>query len=499
MLFELLVRRNDGVSFRSAFIRCFCGWLILFGCVLNSCATWQPAAVPKVEDYLPTRAEGAAVPTFSSAGSGQTVGSSDTDASPAGLTLGACVRIALKRNPAIRAAQHTVTAAGEAVGEARAPYYPDLGLSAGYSRFQRHVFLPSGLTVPGRTVPSIVGPTDDWMSSLRTRLTLFDSGERHAQLEAVKARKGATAEQEANVKQDVIFRVHQNFYRLAAAREALVVVRATLARAEDHLRLAQERKDAGAVPKVDVIRAQVEVANSRLAAVRAESLVMVVRGDLNTIMGLPVDQTLEVDVLSGDQTSPDMVYISQALQQAVHARPALKAALQRVAAAQRSVDGVKSAYGPKIKAEAGYGWQDSKFLPKDEEWYAGVFVEWPLFTGFYRWHHVNRSKAELSREEADLEQAILAVSQEVWSAHAKWRETGEAVQTAAEALRGAEESLRLTRERYAVGAGTLSDLLDAQNVLARAQTTLVETQWDHRIARSAFQRAVGAIDAGEMP
>jgi outer membrane protein len=487
------------VSFRSTSIRGFTGWLILLGCVLSGCAMWQPTAAPKVEDYLPSRAEGSEAPTISSAGSGPTVGSNKTDASSAGLTLDACVRIALKRNPAIRGAQSSVTAAGETVGEARAPYYPDLGLSGGYSRFRRHVFLPSGLSLGGRTVPSVIGPTDDWMSSLRTRLTLFDSGERNAQLEAAKARKGATVEQEANVRQDVIFRVHQNFFRLAAAREALAVARSALARADDHLRLAQERKTAGAVPKVDVIRAQVEVANSRLTVVRAESLVMVVRGDLNTTMGLPVERTLELDVLSGDDASPDMVDISQALQQAVHARPALKAALQRVAAAQRGVDGAKSAYGPKVKAEASYGWQDSNFLPKDEEWSAGVFIEWPLFNGFYRWHHVNRSKAELSREEADLEQSILAVSQEVWSAHAKWKEADEAVQTAAEALRGAEESLRLTRERYAVGAGTLSDLLDAQNVLARAQTTLVETHWDRRTARSAFQRAVGTIDAGGMP
>ena len=72
------------------------------------------------------------------------------------LDLESAVRIALDQNPLNRAASEGIAVAKEAVGEARAPFYPDLGLNAGYSRWKRHAFLPNedwkaGYSEPDRT------------------------------------------------------------------------------------------------------------------------------------------------------------------------------------------------------------------------------------------------------------------------------------------------------------------------------------------------------------
>src|SRR5574340_1301665 len=61
------------------------------------------------------------------------------------LTLDEAVKIALEQNPSTRVAGEGVNGAKEAVGEARASYYPDLGLAASYNRWQRHAFLPNGV------------------------------------------------------------------------------------------------------------------------------------------------------------------------------------------------------------------------------------------------------------------------------------------------------------------------------------------------------------------
>ena len=76
------------------------------------------------------------------------------------LTLDDCLRIANDRHPMLAAAAAGVTAANEAVGEARSPYWPQVDLSTGYHRWQKRAFLPSGLTIPGRSVPEIVGPLE---------------------------------------------------------------------------------------------------------------------------------------------------------------------------------------------------------------------------------------------------------------------------------------------------------------------------------------------------
>ena len=110
------------------------------------------------------------------------------------LTLQECIKIALETNPVPQAAIKGFLAAQEGLGEARSPYYPELGLQAGYSYWQQRAFLPSGLVIPGRPTPKTIGPTDDWTAGLRARYLLFDSGERKAQYQSAMARQGLAEE-----------------------------------------------------------------------------------------------------------------------------------------------------------------------------------------------------------------------------------------------------------------------------------------------------------------
>ncbi len=89
------------------------------------------------------------------------------------------------------------------------------------------------------------------------------------------------------MRQDIALAVHQAYYGHIAARVAHSIAGKNLTRAEDHLRLAKERFDAGAAPQLDVFRAQVEASDARLSLVKADNLVRISRGNLNTAMGLP--------------------------------------------------------------------------------------------------------------------------------------------------------------------------------------------------------------------
>jgi outer membrane protein TolC len=419
------------------------------------------------------------------------------DSSNKPLSLQDCIKIALETNPIQQSAMMGVLAAKETAGEAKAPYYPELGLQTGYSYWQQHAFLPNGISslgsLLGHPIPTIVGPTDDWKAGIRARYTLFDSGERRANYQAALARQGVAEEERARVTQDLVLGVHQDFYGLAAAMETFSVAEQNLIRAKDHLRLAEERKAAGAVSQADVLRVQVEKANAELALVRAENLVRISEGSLNTVMGLPAERPLVIETKGEEISSLNSLDLSIALNQAIQNRPEIKAALKRIEAQQRGVQAAKSAFGPKVRAEGSYGWQDSNFLPKDEEWLAGISIEWPLFTGFFRKHQLDKAKAEVSREEAEAKQLLLKVRQEVWTTHARLKETFEVIQTAKVLVQDAQESMRMAKERYEAGAGTITDLLDAQTALVRALSTQVEAVWDYYIARAVFQRSIGKM------
>ena len=463
--------------------------LILAGAAFGEAADSSAAETPKIENYIAGAALASDPATLSGTGR-----SRDAENGQA-LTLEACVRIALDNNPAIRAVREGVSAAKEGVGEANAPYYPEVALSAGYSRWERHAFLPSGLGRPG--MPTAIGPTDDWVAGLKARYTLFDSGARRARLRAAISGKGVAEGDLARIRQDIALDVHQSYYGLISALEALSVAEKNLVRAKDHLRIAGERKAAGAVPRADVVRAQARAADEKLNLVRAEHLVRMARGDLNTAMGLSAEMPIDVEI-RGETVQPfTEIDLAKAYDLAVRNRPEIRTALRRIEMAQHAVDGAKSAFGPKVRVEGGYGRQDENFFPDDKDWMVGVVIELPIFTGFARTHRLGRTKAELLKEEAEVQRLIRNVRREVWSANSKLTESYEAIQAVAVLVKDAEESVRLTQERYAAGAGTITELLDTQAALARAGAARVEAQWNYHIAKAAFDRSIGSLIAEE--
>jgi outer membrane protein len=123
----------------------------------------------------------------------------------------------------------------------------------------------------------------------------------------------------------------------------------------------------------------------------------------------------------------------------------------------------------------------------------GLSVDMPVFDADNRVHHLARTKAELTREQAVYDSRVLQVRQEVWAAAAELERAGEAIAANETSVRASEESLRVVRERYQTGAALITDLLDTQTSLAGAEASLAEARWSCLTARAAYDRAIGTV------
>jgi len=431
------------------------------------------------------------VPTESSASAAAdpVVGIERASAAGRPLDLDAAVRIALAENPLLRAAAEGVAAAGESIGIARAGYYPEVGLDSRYRRFDTHVFLPSGLPVEETTL----GSTDDWSAGFKVGYSLYDSGVRRAETEAAKAGLAASREDALRVRQDVVFGVHREYYRVLSAEAARSAALARIERARDHLGLAQTLKDAGAVPQADVLRARVELADSQLAVVRADGELRTAYGDLNTAMGLPAALPVAVANRTVSISDSGVHDPQESLARALQQRPELAAARELIAAAKHQTAAIAGSYGPRLRAEAALGVRDSELWPEDEDWSVGVALQLPIFTGFAKTHRVERATLEAKILEAEAEALANRVGQEVWAAASDLASAAEAVRQTAELEAEAEQSLTFTRARYEAGAGTINDLLDAESTLTQAQSSRVASELDYRLATALVLRVQGDL------
>lgn len=433
-------------------------------------------ALPQAKDYAPP----------GGADKGQA-----TNSTP--LTLNACVKIAVSGNPAAAAAKEGVAAAEQYVEAAAGSYYPTVSISAAYRRWRTHAFMPSGLILPTAEPLSTIGPVNDWPAGVKASWMLFDSGERRSRLIAAKSRAGAAEAETDAIMQDIVLNVHKAFFSLVSAQQMLAVSETNVVRTTRHLENVTKKQTAGSAVEADVLRVQTQVADSKLALVRCQSLVRLARGNLNAAMGLPVELDTEIKSTGLPMVSPDGIDMNDSFDAATEARPEVLARLYGVASARSSIAAVKSELGPRLRLDAAYGYRDDTFSPEDVDWSVGVAIEIPLFSGFSSSYKLSAAKHELASQESATRGTILAIRQEVWASWQKLKENREALSASEALLKDARESMRSTQQRFDAGACTPTDLLDVQTTLARAESSLVQARWDYHAAKSTFDRATGAI------
>lgn len=462
--------------------------LITLALLLSSCASLDKAKpAPKPDEFMAVN-DGAGHQVPETSNDGKKI---EVIRKTGALSLEDCLKVALEKNPAERSASASMNIAEENAGIAKSQYYPEVSASAGYSRFQKHAFLPGGL--PSKAAGSLIGPENDWTASISARFTLWDSGERRAKLDSALARKEAAADEAEKVRQEIKASVYRSFYGLMAASQAKDVAIKNMERAKGHLTAAESRYSAGAVARTDVLRAKVMVEDSKFGLIKTESLISIASGDLNTAMGNPVEGKISIAPPDSDIHQPDDKELSDGFDQAKNMRPDLKAAMQKIVSARSGVEEAKSGFGPKLKAMASYGWEDDVWVPADKSWLAGLSVEMPIFTGFAKTHNLASKRAELKKDEADATRLVQSIRQEVWKSFSRLKEYYEAFRVAETMLKEAEESHRSVKERYEIGAATITDLLDAQASLTKAEAGSVTSKWDFFIAETEFKKACGSL------
>jgi NodT family efflux transporter outer membrane factor (OMF) lipoprotein len=150
----------------------------------------------------------------------------------------------LERRPDIAAAERSVMAANANIGVAKAAYYPDftLSLSGGYSSstFANWISLPNRF----------------WSVGPQLAMTLFDGGQRSAEVERSEAVYDQTVAQYRQTVLDGFQEVENYMVQLQVYEEEASVRQEALESARESLRLTSNQYKAGLIGYLDVVNVQ---------------------------------------------------------------------------------------------------------------------------------------------------------------------------------------------------------------------------------------------------
>ena len=420
------------------------------------------------------------------------------------LTLGECLALARAHAPALEAATADMSRARGVVGEARAAGHPTLRLDASYlqnSEAPKQVFdLPGLPPAQGHQVIDL-GTANTLDVRTQARYTLYSGGRNGALVRAAQA--GVSAEESAHgqADADLALRVAQAFYREASAARLVQASEEALASARVHLGVAQARVNAGIVPKLDALRADVDATAREITLVRAQEARRMARADLEATIGVPLDAGDTLVVPEPDVAAPPDS--SRALADAIAARPEIAALDRQIEQARHQVVAARAGRRPQVSlagtAEYRGPNKNRDYLDFDDPGLktynlsAALELGLPIFDGGLTSSRVSQRQAEQAALEARRRGAALTVEREVRQAFSDLRIAVVEWQSNEARLRSAREATRLAEAAYKGGTGTATDVRDAETALADARAEQARSLMDYWSARAALDHATGRL------
>lgn len=323
-------------------------------------------------------------------------------APPVTLSLDQALARGLLANPLLGRQRAEVTAAQALKKGTLSQILPRLTATGGLIRNSKEVSFGSG--EDARTVL----PENDWNARLVLQQPVF-AGLREQRAYQQSKEAVRSAEQGLRAAEDRLL--------LGVARDYLQVVQGDLLvgverQAEElaRRRLAQARDllEAGEVTRVDVLRAEADVAAAERAVALAERDRGVAAGQLR------VDLALEGELVVQEPTLdvPEPPGEAELLERAERARGDLQQAAIGVHVAQLEVSKQKGFWLPVITADAGWVWQATSF-PSDRYGFAALRFNVPLWQSGEVQSRVALARERLRQAELALEDARLRVREDV--------------------------------------------------------------------------------------
>src|SRR6266478_9128351 len=200
------------------------------------------------------------------------------------LSLADAIAFARKNSPRLRSARAGIERARGEEQAAFAPFLPQVGL-----------LFQSGAT-SNNEGPGITGPTGFLLTSgtgthgyaeteLQLQWTVYDFGRRAGRRNQAAARERIAELQLARAQQTVRFEVTAAYLNILLARSSLVVQEEAIRQAEAILKDARAHLVGGVADPNDVLRAEVQLSESRDAFVNAREAEFVAIAQLNNVMG----------------------------------------------------------------------------------------------------------------------------------------------------------------------------------------------------------------------
>ncbi len=411
-------------------------------------------------------------------------------------TMEAALGRAYSANPTLNAQRAAVRATNENVPQALSGYRPRITASADIGASITESDTPFNSQATGSPHSRNVSRLNPRGAGLQIDQNIFDGGKTRSSVSQAESQVLGARATLRNTEQNVLLDAATSYMNVLRDTAILNLNRNNVEVLEEQLRQTKDRFQVGEVTRTDVAQAEARLSSAQSQAILAESNLKTsiarFRQNVGTepkqlAPGRPVENLLPKS-------------LPAALNAALQGHPAIIAALHGVDAAELQVKVTEADLYPVLGVRGTVQQRyDNQFFGDNRASASAVAtLTIPIYEGGQVYSRTRQAKETAGQRRIEVDTSrdtVRAAVVSAWGAH----DAAKAQITAAQAqVQAAETALAGVREEAKVGQRTTLDVLNAQQELVSARSTLVTAQRDRVVASYAVLSAVGKLSADTL-
>lgn len=409
----------------------------------------------------------------------------------ADITLADAVAKARENSPEARIADARVALSRAVKTGADASALPHLTLESGYMQTNSPMNAFGAILNQGTFDSSLnfnkPGQIDSLNTGLYLRQALFTGGRIRSGMAAAKAgMEAAEADREAALL-GLDMEVVRAYFSIRQAESSVKALEAAMAGYDENLRVAKLREDAGQLLKTERLNLEVQRARTKSQLLAARQQVDLAKASFAVLLGLPAD---EAPALAANDATVNAIAAPATLSENVK-WPELDAMDRRVEAARQQLSAARAARMPTVGAYAGV--EDARGWRRDgngQAWTAGVSLSMTLFDGRETGAKIRQAQASLDEAEQTRRKVELALQLRLRQARINHDVAVNQLDVCRQQVEQADESARLSRDRFSAGSLLSTELIGVETRLTDARVQLAKSEANERVALAELRTAL---------
>ena len=411
------------------------------------------------------------------------------------LTKKEALKITLENNFGIKIANNNLEVAKNNASIYNHGYLPTASVSSGTNYRSEN----QDINFQQRSRDTIISGavTKSYNASLNLRYLIFDGLGRKYNYQQLKETYNLTEIQARETIENTYLRLFTSYFQIARLSENNHNLSETLIISKRRLKRATYQYEYGQSTKLELLNAEVDVNNDRIAFIRSKQQLNNAKRGLNVILGVEKEVTYQVETNIEFNT---MMNFNQLEQKTKANNSLLKQNEKNIAISEFNIKINKSNYLPSLALNSSYGWNKSEnpvtsFLAgaTTTGLNASLNLSWNLFDGGSTKTRIANSKIALENQQILLAQQKITIGNNL-------KNTWENYQNQLFILKAQEKNVLTTqnnfersRERYELGQITSIAFRQAQVNLINSKTAFNNAKFDAKLIELQLLQMSGDI------